>query len=107
MQSADWLGAEGVKRFERAPDSRAPLPLPEGVDCFTVAASTSDKLGDFKDWLLGDGLVPVRSALGQHDEPQHCLAFAEDHQLVLAGTNHMELLTRPEVTARLVQWLGH
>ena len=102
VQSADW---EGIDRFVRSPDSRAPLPLPEGVNCFTVAASTSGKLGDFKDWLLGDGLVPVRSALGQHDEPQHCLAFAPDHQSVLSGMNHMELLTRPEVTAQLLRWL--
>ena len=105
VQSADWEGAQGVQRFVRSPDSRAPLPLPEGVNCFTVAASTSGKLGDFKDWLLGDGLVPVRSALGQHDEPQHCLAFAQDHQLVLPDMNHMELLTRPELTAQLVRWL--
>ena len=102
VQSADW---EGLDRFVRSPDSRTPLPFPEGVNCFTVAASTSDKLGDFKDWLLGDSLVPVRSALGQHDEPQHCLAFAPNHQLVLPGMNHMELLTRPEVTAQLLLWL--
>lgn len=102
VQSADW---EGVDRFVRSPDSRAPMPLPEGVNCFTVAASTSDKLGDSKDWLLGDGLVPVRSALGQHDEPQHCLAFTEGHQLVMPGMNHMELLMRPGVTAQLLRWL--
>jgi pimeloyl-ACP methyl ester carboxylesterase len=107
VQSADW---EGLDRFVRSPDSRAPLPLPDGVNCFTVAASTARNaggLGDVKDWLLGDGLVPVRSALGQHDEAQHCLAFAPGHQTVLPGINHIELLSSPAVTAQLVQWLGH
>lgn len=103
---SSWLGKD---RFVRSPDSREPLPLPEGVNCFMVAASTFKNpggLGDFKDWLLGDGLVPVRSALGQHDEPQHCLAFAPDQQLVLSGVNHIELLAQPEVTQQLLRWLA-
>ena len=103
VQASDW---ESVDRFVRSPDSRAPLPLPDGVHCFTVAATTSSKLGDVKDRLLGDGLVPVRSALGQHDEPQHCLVFAPDRVLVLPGMNHMGLLNSPAVTAQLAQWLG-
>ena len=89
-------------RFERSPDSRLPLPLPSGVNCFTLAAGAVDGLGD----SLGDGLVPVRSALGQHDEPQHCLAFAQDNQQVLPGLNHMELLSRLEVGTPLLKWLS-
>ena len=101
--ASSWQDAD---RFERAPDSREPLPLPTGVACFTVAASIADKAGDLKDQWLGDGLVPVPSALGQHEDVRHRLAFAPDKQWVAGGMNHMELLDRPVVTAQLLRWLG-
>ena len=96
---------EGKDRFERSPDSREPLPLPQGVNCFTVAATTSGKPSALKDALLGDGLVPVRSALGQHDERPHCLAFAAENQWVAYGVNHMALLKNHEVAAQVQTWL--
>ena len=93
-------------RFERSPDSREPLPLPVGVNCFTVAATTSGAASLLKDALIGDGLVPLRSALGQHDEASHCLDFLPENQWTSYATNHMDLLKRPEVTERVVAWLG-
>ena len=99
-------GAGDADRFEMAPDTRPPLPLPAGVACYAVAATTSATPGDLKDQLVGDGLVPVRSALGQHAEARHTLAFPPDRQWVAPGMNHMELLKRPEVTAQLVRWLS-
>ena len=99
--------ANGIEldRFERKPDGREPLPLPEGVACFTVAASTANQPGAVQGQLIGDGLVPVRSALGQHDEPRHCLAFAAENKWTAYGTNHMDLLKRPDVTVRVADWL--
>ena len=99
-------GVEDADRFDMTPDTREPLPLPEGVACYTVAATTSTNPSDLKDWLVGDGLVSMRSALGQHTEAQHTLAFAPDHQWIAVGMNHMDLLKRPEVTAQLSRWLG-
>ncbi|MES2362141.1 MAG: alpha/beta hydrolase [Pseudomonadota bacterium] len=100
---------EDADRFERAPDAREPLPLPDGVACFALAAntSTSGEAGGIKDKLIGDGLVPVPSALGQHHEPRHTLAFAPERQWTARGMKHMELLDRPEVTAQLLRWLGN
>jgi hypothetical protein len=97
---------EGADRFERSPDTREPLPLPDDVACFAVAAVTADKSGTIHGQLLGDGLVPERSALGQHDELRHTLAFAPENQWVALGMNHLELLWRPQVTAQLLHWLG-
>ena len=93
-------------RFERSPDSREPLPLPVGVNCFTVAATTSGAASLLKDALIGDGLVPLRSALGQHDEAPHCLDFLLENQWTSYATNHMDLLKRPEVTAQVLKWLS-
>lgn len=98
-----WADAD---RFEMAPDQREPLPLPAGVECFTVAATTSAKAGDLQDQLLGDGLVPVASALGEHDQTHHALGFKPENQWVATSTNHMDLLKKPEVTTRLLGWLG-
>ena len=59
-----------------------------------------------KDALIGDGLVPLRSALGQHDETPHCLEFEHGNVWTAYGTNHMALLSRPEVGAQIARWLS-
>lgn len=82
------------------------LPLPEGVACYTVAATTAAKRSLLADRLLGDGLVPLRSALGQHDDPQRSLIFAKPSQWIAYRMNHMEMLTSPAVTQQLLNWLA-
>ncbi len=99
---ADWQGHD---RFERKPDSRQRLPLPEGVACYTVAATLAKAPGGLTERLAGDGLVPLNSALGLHDEPGRSLVFAKDSQWVIYGTGHMALLSRREVTDKVLQWL--
>ncbi len=64
----DWQGRD---RFAREPDPRRPAPLPKGVACYAIAATTAASPGDLKDRLLGDGLVPLASALGRHKESAH------------------------------------
>jgi hypothetical protein len=108
---ADWHHAG---RFERGPDTRQVLPLPAGVECYAVAGTTlaagSGPLMPVREALsrkmIGDGLVSLESALGQHAEPARTLAFAPENQCIAQGTNHMELLHRPDVTRQLVRWLG-
>ena len=100
---ADWQGHD---RFRRKPDSRKSVPLPEGVACYTVAATTAGKRSLVADRLVGDGLVPLPSGLGLHDDPQHSLKFAKNHQMTAFKMNHMELLHRPEVTEQMVRWLS-
>jgi pimeloyl-ACP methyl ester carboxylesterase len=99
---ADWQGHD---RFRRTPDTRAPAPLPAGVACYTVAATLAGKRSKLADRLLGDGLVPLHSALGQHDGEQHNLAFAPDAQWIAYRTGHLQLLSSPDVTQQLVDWL--
>jgi hypothetical protein len=100
---ADWQGHD---RFQRRPDTRQPLPLPEGIACFTVAATLAAKRSAIADRLIGDGLVPLRSALGQHDEAQRCLLFAKDAHWIAYRTGHVELLSRPEVAQQVLHWLA-
>jgi len=99
----DWCGRD---RFSRAPDERSIVPLPGGVACFTIAAATAARRGILADRLLGDGLVPLDSALGRHDDPRRCLDFPERSQLIVHQTNHLGLLSSPGITEQLVGWLA-
>lgn len=103
VQDADWVGRD---RFQRTPDKRQPLPLPEGVTCYTVAATTAAQRSPLAERVIGDGLVPLPSALGQHDDPAHQLAFAKGNQAIVYRTNHMEMLHSPEVVGHVLRWLA-
>jgi hypothetical protein len=94
---------EGRARFDFASDARRPLPLPLGVDCFTVAASTAKEM---RAKLPGDGLVPVDSALGRHATDDLSLEFPEAHRSIALGTGHLDLLDRAEVYETIRGWLG-
>lgn len=100
---SDWANQD---RFKRKPDSRLPLPLPDGVACYTVAATLAKPRSLLAERLLGDGLVPLRSALGQHDMPEHNLHFAKDRQTMVYRMNHMEMLCSPVVCDQVRAWLG-
>ncbi|MCO5344797.1 hypothetical protein NG896_19715, partial [Aeromonas veronii] len=58
------------------------------------------------DRLIGDGLVPLRSALGQHNEARHQLAFLPAHTLIVYRTSHMALLANLRVGQQLLRWLS-
>lgn len=99
----DWQGAD---RFARGDDRRRPVALPSGVDCFAVAATTGARRGDARDRLVGDGLVPVASALGHHRDPSRELAFEPSRCHVVYSTHHMGLLGHAEVWDRFSRWLS-
>ncbi|BBT80629.1 esterase/lipase family protein [Aeromonas veronii] len=86
-------------------DPREALPLPCGVNCYAIAATTAAKRSLLADRLIGDGLVPLRSALGQHSEARHQLAFLPAHTLIVYRTSHMALLGSPQVGQQLLRWL--
>jgi len=89
---------------EGRPD--APLPLPEGVACFGVAACLAPRRGLLAERLVGDGLVPLRSALGEHDDSARRLVFARGSLRVVHRTGHLDLLSSPVVAEQLKQWLA-
>lgn len=103
VQDADWQGRDP---FASGQDHRVPLPLPEGMACFAVAATLAGQRSLLADRLVGDGLVPLRSALGQHDRPEHRLAFAADRQRIVYRTGHLDLLSSPKVAQQLLDWLS-
>jgi pimeloyl-ACP methyl ester carboxylesterase len=83
------------------------VPLPGSVRGFALAATLSASGNSSATAaLLGDGLVPLASALGQHRSPAKRVAFAERHQAVVYRTGHLDLLSSTNVADVLTQWLG-
>jgi hypothetical protein len=99
----DWMKRD---RFARSRDRRVPVPLPEGVACFAIAASTGRSAGDLSDRLLGDGIVPLPSALGHHANPKLAVNFERSRRWVAYETNHLDLLSRPAVYTHIRRWLA-
>jgi hypothetical protein len=99
----DWAGSD---RFAHARDTRRPVPLPVGVQCYAIAASTARADGDLRGMLLGDGLVPHASALGDHPDPELALAFPAERRWIGYDMHHLDLLDRADVYEQLRQWLG-
>jgi hypothetical protein len=98
LRDDDWQGA--------ANHPRPTLALPDGVRCYAIAASRQARRGAPGARTRGDGLVPVASALGVHDDPAHDLGLPAARRHVAYATGHFELLGDRAVYARLRRWLG-
>lgn len=99
----DW---DGRDRFARVGDTRRVVPLPPSVACYTMAATQGRGGSGLRDRVFGDGLVPLHSALGEHPDPHRALAFPPERRWILHRTGHLALLHRPDVYARLREWMA-
>ena len=81
------------------------VPLPSGVKCYAAAAVLAAKRGLLSDRLVGDGLVPLDSALGRHRDVDRSLKIPKSRQWIGYGLSHRDLLCDPEVYAQLRSWL--
>lgn len=87
-------------------DSCRSLALPRRVQCYTIAATIGNAPSRRRDQLIGDGLVPIESALGLHRDSRRSLAFPRSHQWTARRTSHLGLLCSGEVYERIRGWLG-
>jgi hypothetical protein len=56
--------------------------------------------------LIGDGLVPLDSALGRHRDTTRVLAIPKNRQWIGYRMGHRDLLNRPEVYKQISRWLA-
>jgi pimeloyl-ACP methyl ester carboxylesterase len=106
VRSAGIQDLRAGKILDTLPSGNAIVPLPRGVICHAIAASLGAGGKSLKGKVLGDGLVTVASALGQHSDPLRSLAIPTTRQWVCHDMGHMALLSRPEVYEQLSKWLG-
>jgi hypothetical protein len=98
LQEQDWADDRFTHR-----DTRAALPLPAGVAGYAIAGTLGE--GRTDEWL-GDGLVPLASALGRHSKSTRDLHIPASRQWIARGVNHLDLLASDAVYRRLKRWLG-
>lgn len=98
----DWQDND---RFKLQGDQRQNIPLPEEIECYNVAGNNG-KETDSVSRFAGDGLVDVKSALGQHKNPAKDLHFKKENNWIAQETNHLDLLDNLEVYGKMKVWLS-
>ena len=98
----DW---HGLDRFARGARERAAVALPAGVRCYAIAGTLAKRPDGLRGAYVGDGLVPVASALGRHVERARRLALPPTRQWIAAGVGHLDLLDNAQVYERLRGWI--
>jgi hypothetical protein len=102
VRESDWQGRDFLDRG----DARTPLPLPEPVRAYAIAATTQLPRDDGNDRTLrGDGLVPIASAFGEHPDGAFDLGIPESQRWLGHGLHHLALLGSDAVYQRLARWL--
>ena len=97
----DW---EHGDRFAHG-RKRKLVPLPEGVRCHAAGVVIAKAPGERSELLLGDGLVPLRSALGEDKDPGRGLDIPASRQWIGYGMHHLDLLDDAGVYEQLRKWL--
>jgi pimeloyl-ACP methyl ester carboxylesterase len=87
-------------------DDRHPVPFPHGVEVFLVAATRGDSAQGKRGPAVGDGLVPLASALGEHRQAALELTVPAARRMVVTRANHFDLLDLPEVQEGIRRWLA-
>jgi pimeloyl-ACP methyl ester carboxylesterase len=103
VQRADW---QGRHRHDQTHDDRAPTPLPAGVRTYLLAATTAARPRGLRHAIVGDGLVTLASAWGEHRLAALALAVPSAHKALITGASHWDLLSRPEAADALRRWLA-
>jgi len=98
----DWQGND---RFEMQTDQRQNIPPPEQIACYSIAATLEKATNAASPRLLGDGLVEVASALGQHENPAKDLNFKQENTWVAYESSHLDLLSNPKIYTKIKAWL--
>ncbi|MDT8438195.1 MAG: alpha/beta fold hydrolase [Wenzhouxiangellaceae bacterium] len=114
FQRLAWLRSAGITDLRHGriiganENHEAPHPqpaLPEAVQLHAIAASTAKDPDRPIARRIGDGLVPIDSALGRHPDPARALAIPPEHQQILPATSHLGLLHEPRVLEILGCWM--
>jgi pimeloyl-ACP methyl ester carboxylesterase len=71
-----------------------------------IGSSLSDDTQHPVAHTLGDILVPVKSATGQHQAEELCVSYSEDRYKLLGGINHIALQNHPEAYQQIKAWLS-
>ncbi len=98
----DWKNND---RFEIKKDQRQHIELPKQIAFYNIAAITGKESAPLSIQALGDTLVGLKSALGQHKNPGRNLHFKKENIWICYDSNHLDLLSTSRILDRLKVWL--
>ena len=98
----DWQNND---RFKMQGDQRKNIALPEKVACYSLAGIKGKAATSKTAQLLGDNMVGLKSALGQHKNPAKNLQFKEENTCIIYERTHSELLNKPKVYPQIKAWV--
>jgi pimeloyl-ACP methyl ester carboxylesterase len=101
LVESDWTGRD-LDAPARGPHTH--VPLHDSARHFVVLATLTRSKDARVAEVLGDLLVPPRSAIGDTGDDDR-LAFPPDHVHHLGGLHHFDLLNHPRVYDRIRRWL--
>jgi pimeloyl-ACP methyl ester carboxylesterase len=103
VRDDDWEYLDA--RIGTMDDSRKPAPLPSHIQAFFVAGTVeAEHINSRALKIIGDYLVSIKSALGEHPNPRFQLKVPEHHKAVFFGLNHFEIQYHTQVAQQIVQW---
>jgi pimeloyl-ACP methyl ester carboxylesterase len=98
----DWKNND---RFEMKNDQRKIIKLSKQIEFYSIAAFIGNKTAPLSTQVLGDTLVHVKSALGQHKNPKKNLDFKKENIWISYDSNHLDLLNNLKILDKLKVWL--
>jgi pimeloyl-ACP methyl ester carboxylesterase len=98
----DW---KNDNRFEIKNDKRRDIQLSKQIEFYSIAAVIGDETASLSTQILGDTLVDVKSALGQHKNPDKNLNFEKENIWISYNSNHLDLINNPKILNKLKVWL--
>ena len=98
----DWQNKD---RFKMQKDQRKNISLPEQVECYAIAGIAGKVTASKASKLLGDKMVTVKSALGQHKNPAKNLNFKKENTCIVYESNHSELLSNIKIYTKIKSWI--
>jgi len=106
VRDDDWEHLSSGRRGDFA-DNRRPAPLPSNIKAYFVAGTLEhENVPSKAREALGDYLVSVKSALGEHDDPEHSLNVPAERKKVLYGVDHMQLQYSQRVIDVVLKWMA-
>lgn len=104
VRDDDWEHLDG--RRGQADDIRKPAPLPTRIKAYLAAGTLERTPNSSKAMeVVGDYLVSIKSALGEHENPLYRLNVPEHRKAVFYGINHLQLQYHAAVRDQVIAWL--
>ncbi|MFV5490324.1 GPI inositol-deacylase [Acinetobacter sp. ASP199] len=103
VRDDDW--EHNQVRIGLMDDNRKPAPIPSHIQTYLVAGTIEyENRHNRTRNVIGDYLVSVKSALGEHPNPRFQLKVPDSHKAIFYGLNHFEIRFHPQVAEQIVRW---